>query len=158
MLIFYKFPAGYLGIEHDGEQIIRMKFISEEIYLDRQNLELAHYFTNTIRAKLDAYFEGSGKELYLPLKLEGTEFEIAVLNACRAIAYGETATYKQLAEQAGHPAAARAVGNVMHNNPYPILIPCHRVVGSDEELHGYAGGLEIKQWLLEHESKHKSQS
>lgn len=101
--------------------------------------------------QLEEYFSGIRKEFSLPLDCRGfSTFQAAVLQACAAIPYGSTKTYGQLAANVGKPKAARAVGLVMAGNPLPIIIPCHRVIGSDRKLRGYAapGGLETKTWLL----------
>jgi methylated-DNA-[protein]-cysteine S-methyltransferase len=112
-------------------------------------------FTEVIR-QLRAYFRGELKEFDLPLSLEGTEFQLRVWNALRTIPYGETISYAQLAERIGNPKAVRAVGLANGNNPIPIIIPCHRVIGSDGSLTGFGGGLSTKKLLLELESKQLS--
>jgi methylated-DNA-[protein]-cysteine S-methyltransferase len=155
MYAFYKHEPLYMVIEHDGKAIIMTKFISEEKYWDHQALELMDNFTNTIKEQLNDYFAGKLKSFSLPIKVSGTDFEELVWNALATIPFGMTITYGELAKQIGHPDAARAVGTACGKNPVWFFLPCHRVIGSDGELHGYGGGLEIKQWLLEHESKYK---
>ncbi len=103
--------------------------------------------------QLDEYFSGSRKDFTVKLKLRGTPFQIDVWNALRKIPYGETRTYKEIATQIGRPQAFRAVGQAIHNNPIAIVVPCHRVIGSDGSLTGFAGGLELKKRLLELERK-----
>lgn len=112
-------------------------------------------FTEVIR-QLQAYFRGELKEFDLPLALDGTEFQLRVWNTLRTIAYGKTISYAQLAERIGNPKAVRAVGLANGNNPIPIIIPCHRVIGSDGSLTGFGGGLATKKMLLELESKQLS--
>ena len=112
-------------------------------------------FAEVIR-QLQAYFCGELKGFNLPLALEGTEFQLRVWNALRAIPYGETISYAQLAERLGNPKAVRAVGLANGSNPIPIIIPCHRVIGSDGSLTGFGGGLSTKKMLLELESKQLS--
>lgn len=109
-------------------------------------------FCEVIR-QLQAYFRGALKEFDLPLALEGTKFQLRVWNALRSIPYGETISYAQLAERIGNPKAVRAVGLANGSNPIPIIIPCHRVIGSDASLTGFGGGLATKKMLLELESK-----
>lgn len=99
--------------------------------------------------QLQAYFAGRLQCFELPLDLTGrTEFAQRVLRACAAIPYGETMSYGELAGRSGHPGAARAVGQVMATNPWAVVVPCHRVVGSDGRLTGYGYGLPCKQRLL----------
>ncbi len=109
-------------------------------------------FAEVIR-QLQAYFRGELKEFDLPLALEGTEFQLRVWKTLRTIPYGETISYAQLAERLGNPKAMRAVGLANGSNPIPIIIPCHRVIGSDGSLTGFGGGLSTKKMLLELESK-----
>src|SRR5437660_8221964 len=109
-------------------------------------------FTEVIR-QLRAYFRGELNEFDLPLAPEGTEFQLRVWNALRAIPYGETISYAQLAERLGNPRAVRAVGLANGSNPIPIIVPCHRVIGSDGSLTGFGGGLSTKQKLLDLENK-----
>jgi len=103
--------------------------------------------------QLRAYFGGELKEFDVSLSMEGTEFQLRVWNALRAIPYGETISYAQLAEKIGNPKAVRAVGLANGSNPIPIIVPCHRVIGSDGSLTGFGGGLSTKQKLLELENK-----
>lgn len=105
--------------------------------------------------QLDEYFTGKRKEFHLPLAAEGTLFQKRVWNALCTIPYGETRSYKDIAIQIGNAKACRAVGMANHNNPIGIIVPCHRVVGADGKLVGYAGGLDRKQLLLELERKYK---
>ena len=100
------------------------------------------------RRQLDEYFEGRRHEFELPLDLAVTDFYRRVLAQLALVPYGETTTYGALAARVGRPKAARAVGTVMHRNPIPIVLPCHRVVGAGGSLVGYAGGLERKEALL----------
>ena len=99
--------------------------------------------------QLQEYFDGRRKQFALVLDLAGTAFQRRVWNALLTIPFGETRSYAQIARQIGHPRAARAVGTVMNRNRIPIVLPCHRVVGATGDLTGYAGGLEVKQALLE---------
>lgn len=100
------------------------------------------------RRQLEEYLSGNRKDFELPLKPQGTEFQQRVWKALQAIPYGEVRTYGQIAAAVGRPKASRAVGMANHDNPIPILIPCHRVVGANRTLTGYAGGLDMKRKLL----------
>jgi methylated-DNA-[protein]-cysteine S-methyltransferase len=109
-------------------------------------------FTEVIR-QLQAYFGGELKDFDLPLSLEGTEFQLRVWRSLRTIRYGETVSYGELAQRIGKPKAVRAVGLANGSNPIPIIIPCHRVIGSDGSLTGFGGGLANKKKLLALESR-----
>jgi methylated-DNA-[protein]-cysteine S-methyltransferase len=109
---------------------------------------------SVVKASLKAYFEGDLQSLDdIPCVPDGTSFQQSVWSALRAIPAGQTLSYGQLAERLGNPKAVRAVGLANGANPIPIVIPCHRVVGSDGSLTGYGGGLERKRWLLAHEGR-----
>lgn len=112
-------------------------------------------FKEVIR-QLQAYFEGKLQAFDLPLVLEGTEFQLLVWRNLRKIPYGETLSYGQLARRIGSPDAARAVGLANGSNPIPIIIPCHRVIGSNGALTGFGGGLPLKKKLLALESRQLS--
>lgn len=110
-------------------------------------------FKKTAR-QLNEYFSGDRQEFELDLAPEGTKFQVEVLEALRGIPYGETRTYRDIAVAVGRPKAVRAVGNANGRNPLPIVIPCHRVIGSDGSLTGFGGGIEAKRYLLELEQRH----
>ncbi|MBJ50163.1 MAG: cysteine methyltransferase [Gammaproteobacteria bacterium] len=110
-------------------------------------------FKKTAR-QLNEYFAGERREFELELAPEGTKFQVEVLEALRGIPYGETRTYRDIAVAVGRPKAVRAVGNANGRNPLPIVIPCHRVIGSDGSLTGFGGGIEAKRYLLELEQQH----
>jgi methylated-DNA-[protein]-cysteine S-methyltransferase len=112
-------------------------------------------FTEATR-QLRAYFVGELTDFDLPLALRGTEFQLRVWQSLRGIAYGDTISYGQLAARLGNPKASRAVGLANGSNPIPIVIPCHRVIGSNGSLVGYGGGLENKKALLALESRQRS--
>lgn len=96
-----------------------------------------------------AYLEGKLKQFSVPYKLIGTPFQLKVLHELEKIPYGETVSYKSIACKVGNPKASRAVGGAIHNNPIGIIVPCHRVIGSNQKLIGYAGGLDMKSKLLD---------
>jgi methylated-DNA-[protein]-cysteine S-methyltransferase len=106
------------------------------------------------RQQLTEYFAGERREFDLPLKLSGTEFQLSVLHALQRIPYGETTSYSDIAERIGRPKAVRAVGAANGRNPIPIIVPCHRVIGSHGDLTGFGGGLDTKEALLRLEAEH----
>lgn len=102
-----------------------------------------------LRREFDEYFEGKRKDFEVPLDWQLVQgFNLRVLRATAKIPYGKMSTYKTMATQAGSPRAARAAGNALHNNPIPLVVPCHRVIGSGGGLVGYGGGLPMKEYLL----------
>lgn len=109
-------------------------------------------------AQLDEYFKGSRQQFQIKLKPEGTVFQKRVWNELTKIPYGKTISYLELTKKLGDVKAIRAVANANGKNPVWIIIPCHRVIGSDGSLTGYAGGLHRKKWLLDHENPVKQQS
>jgi methylated-DNA-[protein]-cysteine S-methyltransferase len=153
----FESPVGPLTIVGDSNALRRVSFSSgkraapprPDWKLDKES------FAEVIR-QLQAYFRGELKQFKLPLAMEGTEFQLRVWNALRLIPYGETISYAQLAERIGNPKAVRAVGLANGNNPIPIIVPCHRVIGSDGSLTGFGGGLSTKKKLLDLENKQLS--
>jgi methylated-DNA-[protein]-cysteine S-methyltransferase len=117
------------------------------LYIEQDNALLQQ-----TRKELDAYFSGKRETFDLPLLPVGTPFQTKVWEAVQKIPYGTTATYAALANEIGRPKAIRAVANAVGANPLAIIIPCHRIIGSDGTLRGYAGGVELKQKLLDIES------
>lgn len=107
--------------------------------------------------QLDAYFAGRLHDFDVALAACGTEFRKTVWNELVRIPYAETISYGELARRIGTPAASRAVGAANGANPLPIIVPCHRVIGSTGKLTGFGGGLAVKQWLLDHERRHAPQ-
>lgn len=110
------------------------------------------------KRQLDEYFAGTRTAFDLVLRLHGTDFQLAVLEELQRIPYGETASYRDVAERIGRPRATRAVGAANGRNPIPIIVPCHRVIGAGGDLTGFGGGLETKEALLRHEAEHRSES
>lgn len=104
--------------------------------------------------QLDEYFQGKRTTFSLPFKLTGTPFQLAVWKELQNIPYGKTTSYKEIAQKINKPKAYRAVGMANNKNPLPIIIPCHRVIGSNGKLIGYAAGLKLKNYLLELEKSH----
>ena len=151
---FINTPLGIAKITGNSEGLSSIIVLdSEEPLTDiiPESLEDAVY-------QLNEYFEGIRTEFQLDLNPEGTEFQKKVWLELQNIPYGRTASYMELSKLIGDPKAIRAVGSANGRNPLWIVVPCHRVIGSDGSLTGYAGGLHRKKWLLEHESPHKQQS
>ena len=138
-------PVGAMVASADEEGIATLKFDGEaaaEATCENPHLVL-------LQQQLNDYFAGQRTSFDVPLSLRGTPFQMRVWQELRKIPYGETCSYGEIATALGEPKAARAVGTANNRNPVLILIPCHRVVGKDGKLVGYAGGLERKQYLLE---------
>ena len=112
-------------------------------------------FAKAVR-QLDEYFAGTRKDFDLELRLNGTEFQMRVLEELQKIPYGKTASYRDVAERIGRPKAVRAVGAANGRNPLPIVVPCHRVIGAGGALTGFGGGLATKERLLRLEAEHSS--
>jgi methylated-DNA-[protein]-cysteine S-methyltransferase len=133
-----------ISFETDDERIDRLARIAGPRVLRSPRS------VDTTRRELDEYFGGHRRTFDISLDLRALPpFTVSVLNQLARVPYGETTTYGELARRVGHPRAARAVGTVMNRNRIPIVLPCHRVVGSTGNLTGYAGGLDVKRTLLE---------
>ena len=115
-------------------------------------------FEQEVIRQLDAYFAGESQEFDLPFFATGTPFQLMVWEELLRIPYGQTISYRDMAELIGKPKAARAVGNALGANPISILIPCHRVITSDGKLGGFGGGLAVKTYLLALEKRYKENS
>jgi len=150
---FYQTEIGRIGIEENGTAITNVYFQDDEIPLDV--IELETDLLKEAGQQLKSYLSGEISEFTLPLELEGTEFMQLVWRALREIPYGETRCYQEIAETISRPKAVRAVGLANNRNPVPIIIPCHRVIGKNGKLTGYAGGLEVKDFLLSLEKRHE---
>lgn len=146
-------PIGNLKIFERDEKIIEIAFEKDEI-LNNEAIKKESKIIKICKKELEEYFLGVRKKFSLEMiKLEGTEFQLKVWNELLNIPYGERVSYKYIAEKIASPKGYRAVGNANNKNPIPIIVPCHRVVGSDKKLVGYAGGLDIKEFLLKLEEK-----
>lgn len=117
--------------------------------LGARETEAAQEILEQAAREIGEYFEGKRRAFTVPTAAAGTPFQQAVWNALKEISYGETRTYGEIARQIGHPRASRAVGQANNRNPLPIVVPCHRVIGTSGALTGYAGGLAVKERLLE---------
>ena len=145
-LLFVDTPLGQMALAEEDGALIRLylpgegtpRMMPHETPLLREG-----------REQILAYLRGERKTFELPLAPRGTPFRCAVWEELRSIPYGTTCSYGELAARIGNPRAVRAVGQANHRNPLPIFIPCHRVIGANGALTGYAGGLELKRSLLE---------
>ena len=122
---------------------------------EKETSKQADLFLFKVKEELEEYFSGQRKEFDIPLAPQGTDFQKKVWKALQNINYGTTASYKEIAQKINNPKAVRAVGMANNQNPIAIIIPCHRVIGSNGKLVGYAGGLELKQKLLELEKNNQ---
>lgn len=147
-------PLGITKIKGDENGIMAVSILNseEEItpIIPEELADCAH--------QLDEYFNGERQSFNLKLNPQGTDFQKRVWGKLLEIPYGKTCSYLKLSENLGDVKAIRAVASANGKNPLWIIVPCHRVIGSDGSLTGYAGGLHRKQWLLEHESPYKQQS
>ncbi len=146
---FLDTPIGLLEIKATDAGILSVNF-SEDA---RQNASGENSLSIRAKIALEAYFSGTGKIFDLPLIFTGTDFQQRVWSQLLAIPYGTTISYLELAKKLGDPKCIRAAAAANGKNPFAIMVPCHRVVGSNNNLVGYAGGLWRKRWLLEHENK-----
>jgi methylated-DNA-[protein]-cysteine S-methyltransferase len=144
-------PIGALTVAATPRGLCRISFFGdlEESLAKTFGVRVLRAPLDDVRRELHEYFEGRRSDFDLPLDLRVAPFHGEVLRELALVPYGRTATYGELARKVGRPNAARAVGTVMHSNPIPIVLPCHRVVGANGSLTGYAGGLHVKRALLE---------
>ncbi|NOL51272.1 methylated-DNA--[protein]-cysteine S-methyltransferase [Pelistega suis] len=145
----YPFPFGFLRIDYEGDTTTFFDKVDQPEYHGQRT-----EWSDKAYQELIDYLEGKRKDFSFKYKLNGTDFQQKVWRALSEIPYGETRTYKEIAIAIGQPNATRAVGNANNKNPMIVVIPCHRVIGSDGKLIGYAGGLEMKKALLRLEAEH----
>jgi methylated-DNA-[protein]-cysteine S-methyltransferase len=145
----YKSPIGNVLIKANEKGVTELAFTEDSASPSRSS---GNCHLDACAVQLDEYFNGGRSSFDVPLDLRGTPFQMSVWRALLLIPYGVTWSYGRLAAQVGRPKASRAVGGANHNNPVSIIVPCHRVIGSDGKLTGYGGGLWRKEWLLGHES------
>ena len=149
---FRNTPLGRIGIEDNGNSIVRLYLPGSHpdgtTAAEKETPLLKEAFQ-----QLQEYIEGERKDFDLPLDPQGTAFLRKVWEELQRIPYGKTASYKEIAERVGKPKACRAVGQANHRNPIAIFIPCHRVIAADGSLGGYGGGLDMKQRLLDLETR-----
>jgi methylated-DNA-[protein]-cysteine S-methyltransferase len=145
-----KTPFGIIRITSNDLAITGVEFLKSGSKSKKQSRQP---LLTLCKKQLEEYFAGKRTEFDLPIHPEGTEFQKTVWQNLVKIPYGKTISYSDLARCIGNAKACRAVGGANNKNPLPILIPCHRVVGKNGDLVGFAGRLDIKKWLLEHECR-----
>ena len=139
---YFKSPIGYIYIEGEKGYITKIQFCDEYIEIESPD------YINECKKQLLEYFNGERKVFDLKLNPKGTEFQKKIWNELIKIPYGETKSYSEIAKNIGNPKACRAVGNANNKNTIGICIPCHRVIGKNGSLTGYAGGIDKKEYLL----------
>lgn len=147
---YYQTKIGRIKIAQEGDAIVEINVTDSE----KESEKETPLIKKTIK-ELEEYFEGKRKTFDIPVSIKGTEFQEKVWKALLKIPYGETKSYEDIAKMVGCPKGARAVGMANHNNKIIIIIPCHRVIGKNGKLVGYAGGLPVKEKLLQIESNYK---
>lgn len=143
-------PVGplLLAADADGLRVIGFSQPHHPVQRTGEWREGGHPTLDAARKQLDEYFAGHRTGFDLPLAAQGTPFQRDVWAALAEIPYGQTVTYGEVANRAGHPGAVRAVGSAIGRNPVPIVVPCHRVMGADGSMTGFSGGLPVKRQLL----------
>lgn len=160
MELYYHSPIGIIKLSGDDSGLRSCSFVaagskkSEEAGTEKK-LKKAPRPIREAWKQLDEYFAGQRKSFSVKLNLQGTSFQKKVWEELQKIPYGQTRSYGEIARACGRPRASRAVGQANHKNPVVIIVPCHRVVGSDGRLVGFGGGLWRKKWLLQHEARHQ---
>ncbi len=144
---YYKSPLGPIEIVGAQDSILSLDIVDKELAGDAD----LPFCLKTCLKQIDEYFSGKRKEFLLKLDPQGTNFQKLVWQQLEKIPYGAVVSYGEIASVIGKPKACRAVGSANGRNPIAIIIPCHRVIGSDGRLTGYGGGLWRKEWLIEHE-------
>ena len=147
---FYS-PLGWIEIRASHDAVSSLIFCDEQKNEVCTNTSGSEILTECVR-QLDDYFSGRLSKFDLPVKQEGTVFQQNVWNALTSIPYGQTVSYGDVAKMLNNPQAVRAVGAANGRNRVWIIVPCHRVIGANGSLTGYAGGIERKKWLLDHEN------
>lgn len=145
----YNSPLGLIKIIANAKGIIQIDFVDKKMKTVSQKTENIH-LKECIK-QIDEYFQGKRKKFELKLNLQGTDFQKKVWKELLKIPFGKTISYGEVAKRIKNPKAVRAVGQAVGKNPISIVVPCHRVIGSDGSLTGYASGLHRKKWLLKHE-------
>ena len=142
-ITYYESPVGTIEITGDASEITGIKFTD-----CAQTVENSNEITENCKKQLEEYFSGAREVFDFSFKFSGTEFQEKVWNEVYKIPYGEVVTYKQIAQNIGNAKAVRAVGTAVGRNPIAIVVPCHRVVGCNNSIGGYAYGIQIKKELL----------
>jgi methylated-DNA-[protein]-cysteine S-methyltransferase len=144
----YQSPLGPIQMIIEDEHLIQLTTNLLPGYIQKSTP-----LTNEIKQALDGYFHHQMKTFNIPIKLKGSPFQMRMYDCLKNVSYGQTMSYQGLAEMMGNPKATRAVGQALHNNPVMIFMPCHRIIGKNKRLTGYAGGLKVKAFLLNLESE-----
>lgn len=154
-VFYYETEIGNIGIVENGTAITNLFFGNDVVPLSvrTDTMEKETPLLKKAAEEIREYLAGKRTEFDLPLAPEGTAFQLAAWEALCTIPYGETRSYKQIAEQVGRPKACRAIGMANNRNPIAIVVPCHRVIGSNGALVGYASGLDVKARLLDIEKR-----
>ena len=145
--MIYHFEIGDMVIGEENEKIVLIEFLKD--------IKVKRKIINKAYIELKEYFEGGREVFDIPIKLNGTDFQKKVWEELLKIPYGETKSYLDIAKSIGNPKACRAVGMANNKNKIIIIVPCHRVIGSNKKLVGYAGGLDVKEKLLNLEKANK---
>lgn len=151
-------PIDRILITSDGDSLTGLHMVEHrhyEVLTDDWKRDDAVKPFAEARKQLEAYFAGRMADFDLPLAMRGTEFQQQVWQELQNIPFGQTISYGELARRVGNPNSSRAVGAANGRNPISIIVPCHRVIGSNGKLTGYGGGMQRKEWLLAHESKRR---
>ncbi len=148
----YETKMGFFKIAYENDYIVFFKKVHDTVIED---FGTKTPLSDAVYGQLCEYFEGKRKSFDVPYKLRGTEFQQKVWQALCDIPYGEVRSYKDIATAVGNPKASRAVGMANNKNPITVIVPCHRVIGASGKLVGYAGGLEMKQYVLAMEAANK---
>ncbi len=146
---YFESPIGIVEIVADKNNLRAVKFIDEL----PEETKKGNKITISARKQLKEYFSGKRKKFDIPFEFKGSKFQNEVWKALTKIPYGSVVTYQDIAKLTGNEKAVRAVGSANGKNPIPIIVPCHRVIAKNGKLSGYAGGVERKEWLIEHEAK-----
>jgi methylated-DNA-[protein]-cysteine S-methyltransferase len=144
-------PIGNLLLTSDGSALTGLHMDPGEGFTIDPSWEEGDDVLSRTADQLRAYFAGELRQFDLPLALAGTPFQQRVWRELRRVPYGQTISYQELARRVGNPKASRAVGAANGQNPVAVIVPCHRIIASDGTLGGFGGGLERKEWLLNHE-------
>ncbi|SHE67194.1 methylated-DNA--[protein]-cysteine S-methyltransferase [Alkalibacter saccharofermentans] len=149
---YLKTKIGTILIQGSETSVHSIKILRQ---IQEDQIDKGNSITIEAARQISEYLDGKRKEFSIPIKIQGTEFQNKVYRALLSIPYGETASYKDIAKAIGNEKACRAVGGANNKNPIAIVIPCHRVIGSDGAMTGYDSGIDVKEKLLKLEQEHK---
>ncbi|MDF2840847.1 MAG: methylated-DNA--[protein]-cysteine S-methyltransferase [Clostridia bacterium] len=149
---YYKSPIGFVELISDEDSLLALSFVEEA---EKMDMQTAPGVLKLALEQIDEYFQGKRNVFDIKLNAKGTEFQQKVWQRLIEVPYGKTACYGDIAAAVGNGKASRAVGGANNKNKIAIIIPCHRIVGADGSMTGYAGGLWRKEWLLQHEKSNR---